>query len=71
MNNNTFNKDIYSKKCISRAIEDYKDLAEISFSENGMYYICEFSNTKYDKMETEREFANYLIELQNTRSILC
>lgn len=71
MSNKTFNKRIYEKKYILQAIEDYRDFAEIAMSEDDLYYICEFKNTKYDKTETEREFANYLIELQNARSTLC
>ena len=71
MSSKSFNKYIYDKKYILRAIEDYKDFAEIVLTEKDLYYICEFKNAKYDKTETEQEFANYLIELQNSRSAPC
>ena len=65
----SFNKKVYRKDCVLRAIDDYAYIANISFSEHDGYYICNFSNTKYDLEVTKKEFTNYLIELQNSRSI--
>lgn len=68
MNNLNFPKSIYRKKDILRAIWDYQKICEIELCENSLDFICSFSKSKVDITMTIYEFANYLIELSNTRS---
>lgn len=68
MNSVKFNKKLYSKGHILTAICDYDHIADIVLSENADYYVCGFRNTKYNMEKTKKEFANYLIEIQNSRS---
>lgn len=58
-------KELYSFKCIKRAVEDYDSLAEIVIGQDKDSWIVSFSNCKYDELRTSREFENYLIELEN------
>lgn len=69
MNKKTFNKEVYYKKIIFHAINDYRDIASITLEEQNQYFICTFLDCKYDRIETINEFANYLIELSNSRGI--
>lgn len=59
------NKKIYEKNCLSKAIAAYRNIAEITFVEDSLYWICDFQNCKYGEERTVLEFENYLIELSN------
>ena len=58
-------KEIYSEKCIKKAIADYSSLAKIDYTQNGGIWKISFAQCKYDEMRTLCEFENYLIELEN------
>lgn len=57
--------DIYSENGIIKAIEAYKNYADISISRNPSSYKLTFTNCRYDVQLTIREFENYLICLEN------
>ena len=63
------NKMIYSKDDIIYTIRKYKNISEISISENTKYYICEFTKCKYYLDITIGEFENYLINLLNASGL--
>lgn len=57
--------DIYTESRIVKAIEAYKNYADISISRNPLSYILTFTNCRYDVELTIKEFENYLICLEN------
>lgn len=59
------NKDIYLIDNIRYCIEQYSHVCDIAASDDNKYYICVFSNCKYDLSETINEFENYLICYSN------
>lgn len=59
------NKSIYSEKCILKAINDYSGLAKISISSINNYFICSFSECKYNEIITKKEFENHIIDIMN------
>lgn len=61
------NKDIYSNKAITETIKAFQKLATIELAESEQYYICKFSQCRYEKTITMNEFGNYLIDLMNTK----
>lgn len=63
-------KDLYAVTLIQKAIFDYKGLAHITVKENSTHYLCFFSRCKYDADTTKHEFANYLIDLANSKESL-
>jgi hypothetical protein len=58
---------IYSKQSILTAINAYRALATITLLESDNYYICNFANCKYDEKITKKEFANFLIDCDNSK----
>lgn len=70
MSNLNLSKDIYNKLMIDKSIVAFSELASIAVFENEKYYICLFTNCRYDIKKTKKEFENYLIDLTNTCSIL-
>ena len=63
-------KDIYDILLIKKAIVVYKELAHITLKEKTNYYVCSFSACIYDIAKTKQEFANYLIDLSNSKVML-
>lgn len=63
-----FSKAIYNEANILRAIQDYRDICRIELDENSDEFICSFFDCKVELLLTVYEFANYLIELSNSRS---
>lgn len=64
MNRNSelkLNREFYHRKAIERAIRDYERLCRVTLSESENYYICNFSETRYDMDLTKKEFEDYLI----------
>lgn len=60
------NKEIYPIRVINEAVSSFYDIVAITVKEKNNYWICEFSKSKYDLEETQKEFENYLIGLINT-----
>lgn len=58
--------NVYKKVTINKALEDYKDFADIKVSYENQQIIFEFSKCIYDENRTRNEFENYLIGLENT-----
>ncbi len=60
-----FNKKIYNKKALKRAITDFRDFATFQLETNANYYIirtAEKINTK-NQAELSDEFGNYALGL--------
>ena len=66
MSKSQINKEIFDIGIVTKAIEDYSDIASINVSETKDYIELEFDNCKYDTEETVKEFENYLIDLTNS-----
>ena len=66
MSKSQINKEIFDIGIVTKAIEDYSDIASINVSETKDYIELEFDNCKYDTEETIKEFENYLIDLTNS-----
>lgn len=63
-----FNKNVYPKEVIASAIDDYKNISEIELYEvDNDYYRCRFSKCLLDPSIVMYEFANYLIEILNSK----
>lgn len=59
-----FNKDLYSKKAILGAIDDYSEFAEFEIRENGNDFVVDIKNIKKDFEDTIKdEFCNYALGL--------
>lgn len=59
-----FDKRIYKPEVIKKAIEDYSELADISFKDNKSFCEVEFDNiTKEFRDVIIDEFANYVLAL--------
>ncbi len=67
MNKLKINKELYFLSNISKAIDDYKNLATINLIQDQKYYILDFMNCKFDSLITINEFENYLIDMANNR----
>lgn len=63
-------KELYAIPLIHKAINAYRGLAHITVKEKGEHFICSFSRCKYDATTTKQEFANYLIDLSNSKESL-
>lgn len=59
------NKEIYSAPHIRQAAADYSALADISLTEDNGYFICSFSECRFDEQRTAKEFVNYVTDLMN------
>lgn len=57
-----FNKKIYSKKALNRAMDDFKDLMDCNLKEVDGYYVIN-ANYKKDYDNLEEEFSNYVLAL--------
>ena len=66
MSKSQINKEIFDIGIVTKAIEDYSDIASINVYETKDYIELEFDNCKYDTEETIKEFENYLIDLTNS-----
>lgn len=55
------NKEFYHRKVIGQAIQEYGRLCRVALSETENYYVCNFSETRYDMDLTKKEFEDYLI----------
>lgn len=58
-------KQIFTRKTIDTAINDYRELTQIKINDEREYWNINFFHCKYDKEVTEKEFENYLIGLEN------
>lgn len=58
-------KELYSEKCLRKAMADYSSLAQITIEYDQELWLIQFSNCKYEANRTISEFENYLIELEN------
>lgn len=63
---NRLTKDFYEKEALLQAIDAYKSLASIHFSEDNNYYYYEISESIYDAKLVSNEFENYILGLMNT-----
>lgn len=63
MKEKTYNKEIYKYSVLSRAINDYCRLADITIGDCGSEWICVFSSETVPLDILVSEFDNYLIEL--------
>lgn len=63
-----FPKVIYSKSLLLRGIHDYAGICDMQFNVDGDAYCCTIVRSKAGLTLTAFEFANYLVELNNTRS---
>lgn len=63
MINLKLNKEIYPYESLQHSCKDYAELAKIKIEDNQQYWILSFSDCRYDKAETAKEYENYLIEL--------
>lgn len=58
--------DIYPMEYIEAAKGAYKEIACIECRQIDERYVeCTFSKCIYDKLQTSKEFCNYLIDLMN------
>lgn len=48
---------------IKRAASDYRCVAVVDVEQDGRYWKILFSDCRFDRVTTEREFENYLIGL--------
>ena len=64
------NKELYTLPSIQKAIVAYNGLAHITVEENATHYLCFFSRCRYEADVTKQEFANYLIDLLNSKESL-
>lgn len=63
MKKKTYNKEIYKYSVLSRAINDYRRLADIQIDDCGDEWKCVFSSETVPLDILVSEFDNYLIEL--------
>lgn len=56
-------KELYSKRIIDRACDDYSGISDIYVMDCGTHYKICFKNCKYPKQITKNEFENYIIDL--------
>lgn len=63
-------KELYTLPLIHKGIISYRGLAHITVKEKEEHFICSFSRCKYDATTTKQEFANYLIDLSNSKESL-
>ena len=66
MNNSIeLTKEFYDKSAIIQAIEAYKEIASIKFTENKNCYICTVESSKPSPQLVLNEFSNYVLGLMN------
>ena len=59
-------KDIYQSDSVAQTTDAFKQLAQISVTEEADSYLCVFEQCEYDAEQTVKEFENYLIDISNT-----
>jgi len=60
----SFNKKIYSKQAVQKAIKDYADLADFLFAQNKKYLLVKVKNIRPELKKTfPDEFSNYILSL--------
>lgn len=67
MNNLSLDLEVYNRSIILEAINAYRGLCVIDYTERGHKFICKFSKCKYNIDKTTLEFENYVIDLMNTQ----
>ncbi len=59
-----FNKKIYSRQAIKKAIKDYKHLADFEINQNKSYFLIRAGNIQSGlKKIFQDEFSNYVLSL--------
>lgn len=64
-----FDKELYDRQAIFQAVRDYAALAAIDVYDLGGSWSCVFSNCRYHEELTQREFANYVLEMTAQRKM--
>ena len=59
-------KEIFMKRMIEKAINDYSSLTCISVVEETKYWVLYFQKCRYGPELTMKEFENYLIGIEAT-----
>ena len=65
------NSKIYDIESVKYSIAEYKDISDISVSEQDGYIVCSFSRCQNGIQETIKEFENYVIYSLNSGKKLC
>ena len=63
----TYDKVFYSYEMVSKAINDYKQFADIKLKDNGSSWECSFNVYEHPDDLIINEFGNYLIELAQSK----
>ena len=61
------NKEIYDRKSIIQASNDFAQLAMVRVTDGDSYWICSFEQCKVSSSRIMSEFENYLIGLFNRK----
>lgn len=67
MDNLYLNKEIYDRKLIIQASNDFAQLAMVRVTDGDSYWICSFEQCKVSSSRIMNEFENYLIGLFNRK----
>ena len=60
-NDLVLNREIYTEKCILKAIEDFSSVCDVEICKDNKYICCDFNNFSIDKNIIKKEFENYVI----------
>lgn len=60
---------IYDFSVIEFSIRSYSQIAKIEVKKNDNYYVCKFTDCKYDLLQTMREFENFIIQASNSKEL--
>lgn len=58
-----FDKEIYKKKAIEKAIVDYSHITQIHCIETEKNYECQVTSPRTDIQIIQHEFSNYVLNL--------
>lgn len=58
-----FDKALYDRQALWQAVQDYTGLANITVCELESSWRCAFSHCWYGDERTQKEFANYVLDL--------
>jgi hypothetical protein len=61
--------EIYPVKLIAKAIENYRQIANISFQKENSNFVLFFENCHFPVQQTMLEFENHLVELSNIKNL--
>ncbi|SCY47357.1 hypothetical protein SAMN02910370_02714 [Lachnospiraceae bacterium XPB1003] len=64
--NNKLCKEFYENDALLKAIQAYKSLADISFTEDDNYYYYNINKSDYEPDLVANEFENYILGIMNT-----